>query len=197
MWEFIKYCLLCVLLILTGGGSVPEGVGLKEIIVGAVTTFVLLGLGHGILWLIAAIVNIFRTKNTIIKKINGFYYIFKASYDKSTKNEDICMTYTVKEKKVTKKFINCKVPNYFDEKSNEQYLDVNIIDYYQALFDYAYCILVDIKFQSNFSYALGNEELYILISQHNNNSVERGFNKKLNLLLEIIEKYRNLNEKLI
>ena len=61
MWEFIKYCLYCFGIVISGAfGNNPEGMNLKNIIVGSITMFVLLGLAFGILWLIAVIVNKFR-----------------------------------------------------------------------------------------------------------------------------------------
>lgn len=61
MWEFIKYCLKCLLMSISAAfGNNPEGMNLKNIIVGSITMFVLLGLLLGILWLIAVIVNKFR-----------------------------------------------------------------------------------------------------------------------------------------
>ncbi len=61
MWEFIKYCLYCLLMsISVAFGNNPEGMTFKHIIVGSITMFVLLGLVLGILWLIAMVVNKFR-----------------------------------------------------------------------------------------------------------------------------------------
>ena len=61
MWEFIKYCLYCLLMsIPAASGDVPEGMTFKHAIIGSITMFVLLGLALGILWLIAVIVNKFR-----------------------------------------------------------------------------------------------------------------------------------------
>ena len=61
MWEFIKYCLYCLLMAISAAfGNNPEGMTFKHIIVGSITMFVLLGLVLGILWLIARVVNKFR-----------------------------------------------------------------------------------------------------------------------------------------
>ena len=61
MWEFIKYCLYCLLMTIPGAfGYNPDGMTLKNTIVGIITMFVLLGLAVGILWVIAVIVNKFR-----------------------------------------------------------------------------------------------------------------------------------------
>lgn len=61
MWEFIKYCLHCLLMFISAAfGNNPEGMTFKHTIVGIITMFVLLGLVLGILWLRAVIVNKFR-----------------------------------------------------------------------------------------------------------------------------------------
>ena len=61
MWEFIKYCLYCFGIVISAAlGNNPKGMNLKNIIVGSITMFVLLGLALGILWLIVVIVNKFR-----------------------------------------------------------------------------------------------------------------------------------------
>ena len=60
MWEFIKYCLYCMLMGISAAfGNNPE-MTFKDAIVGSVTIFVVLGLVLGILWLIAVIVEKFR-----------------------------------------------------------------------------------------------------------------------------------------
>lgn len=58
MWEFIKYCLICSLIIPAGmfGDPLPEWVSFIDVIVGGITLFVLMGLAFGILWLIRIIV---------------------------------------------------------------------------------------------------------------------------------------------
>ena len=61
MWEFFKYCLYCLGIVISGAfGSNPDGMSLKTTIVGGITLYALLGLVLGILWLIAVIVNKFR-----------------------------------------------------------------------------------------------------------------------------------------
>ena len=61
MWEFIKYCLYCLLMSISAAfGNNPEGMTFKHAIVGIITMFVLLGLVLSILWLIAIVVNKFR-----------------------------------------------------------------------------------------------------------------------------------------
>ena len=61
MWDFIKYCLYCFGIVISGSfGNNPEGMSIKTGIIGIITMFVLLGLALGILWLIAMIVNKFR-----------------------------------------------------------------------------------------------------------------------------------------
>lgn len=63
MWEFIKYCLHCLLMSISAAfGNNPEGMEFNHAIVGIVTMFVLLGLSLGILWLISILVNRFRWK---------------------------------------------------------------------------------------------------------------------------------------
>ena len=60
MWDFIKYCLYCLGIAVSGSmGYNPEGMSLETIIIGVITLFVLGVLGAGILWLISFIVSIF------------------------------------------------------------------------------------------------------------------------------------------
>lgn len=105
----------------------------------------------------------------------------------------INVTYTNEEKHVAKEFIDCKIPDYiydYDwEFNNKHNLDVDTVEYYEALFDYAHCILDDIRLQSNFSFALKNKELFVLINQQNNNFVEKNFSEKVCKLIELIKKY--------
>lgn len=64
MWKFIKYCLYCFGIVISASfGNNPKGMNLKNIIVGSITMYVLLGLALGILWLIGVIVNKFRKQN--------------------------------------------------------------------------------------------------------------------------------------
>ncbi len=61
MLEFIKYCLYCFLMVISAAfGNNPDGMTFKNIIVGIITMFVILGLVLGILWLTAVIINKFR-----------------------------------------------------------------------------------------------------------------------------------------
>ena len=61
MWEFIKYCFYCLGVVISGAsGNNPDGMSIKNIIIGSVTMAALTGLGLGLLWLIVIIVNKFR-----------------------------------------------------------------------------------------------------------------------------------------
>lgn len=61
MWEFIKYCLYCLLMAISAAfGNNPKGMTFKHAMVGIATMYVLTGLALGILWLISVIVNKFR-----------------------------------------------------------------------------------------------------------------------------------------
>ena len=61
MVEFIKYCLYCLGIAVSGSmGYNPEGMSLETIIIGVITWFVLVLLASGILWLISFIVSIFN-----------------------------------------------------------------------------------------------------------------------------------------
>lgn len=63
MWEFIKYCLLCFLMIIAAAfGNNPPGITFKNVIVGIITMFVLIGLLFILLFIIAKIINHFRKK---------------------------------------------------------------------------------------------------------------------------------------
>ena len=57
MWEFIKYCLICSLIVPAGmfGDTLPEGVSFIDVIVGCITWCVLTGLAMGIIWIIGII----------------------------------------------------------------------------------------------------------------------------------------------
>ena len=61
MWEYIKYCLYCLLMSISAAfGNNPEGMTFKHAIVGIVTMFVLLGLTLVFLWIIAMVINKLR-----------------------------------------------------------------------------------------------------------------------------------------
>ena len=61
MWEFIKYCIYCLLMSISAAfGNNPKGMTFKHAIIGSITMFVLVGLSLGILWIIAVIVNKLR-----------------------------------------------------------------------------------------------------------------------------------------
>ncbi len=61
MWEFIKYCFKCLLMAIPASfGDVPEGMTIKDAIVGIITMGVLFALAMGALWLLGVIVNKFR-----------------------------------------------------------------------------------------------------------------------------------------
>ena len=106
------------------------------------------------------------------------------------------MTYTNEEKQIAKNFIECKIPEYiydFDEKFNKKHnLNVDTMEFNEALFDFAHCILADINFESDFAKALTNKELYFLIMQQNNNFNEQDFSDKVSKLFEVIEKHMKL-----
>lgn len=103
------------------------------------------------------------------------------------------MTYIKEEKKIAKEFIECKIPEYiydFDESFNKKFnLTVDTMEYYEALFDLAHCILDDLSLKSNFLIALKNEELKNLIKQQSNNLIEKNFSDKASKLLEVVKKY--------
>ena len=61
MWEFIKYCLICLGKFISAAfGNNPKGMTLKNIIVGGITLYVLVGVYLGSLQLLVIIVNKFR-----------------------------------------------------------------------------------------------------------------------------------------
>ena len=103
------------------------------------------------------------------------------------------MTYTIEEKRVAKDFIDCKIPNYiydYDEEFNKKHnLSVDTMEYYEALFDFAHCIIDGINLESNFSITLKNKEFYFLIKQQNKNFIEQNFCDKASKLFEVIRKY--------
>ena len=62
MWEFIKYCLYCLFMLIPASfGYNPDGMTLKNCLVGAITLFTLLFLTLGILLIITIIVQKVRT----------------------------------------------------------------------------------------------------------------------------------------
>mgnify|MGYP003317193711 CR=1 FL=1 len=61
MWKFIKYCLYCLGIVISGAfGNNPEGLSIKTAIIGSITLFVLLGLALLILYLISLLVTRLR-----------------------------------------------------------------------------------------------------------------------------------------
>lgn len=63
MWEFIKYCLYCFLMIISiAFGHVPKNATLKSMLVGMATTIVLMAIFFGLLWLLGTIIKMFRQK---------------------------------------------------------------------------------------------------------------------------------------
>ncbi len=63
MIEFIKYCCYCFLMVISAAfGNNPEGMNFKDIIVGSITMFGLLGLLLLLLYLVGLIVSRFRRK---------------------------------------------------------------------------------------------------------------------------------------
>ena len=48
MWEFIKYCLICLCKFISAAfGNNPKGMTIKTIIVGGITLYVLVGIYFG------------------------------------------------------------------------------------------------------------------------------------------------------
>ena len=103
------------------------------------------------------------------------------------------MIYTNKEKQAAKNFIDCKIPDFiydYKEEFNKKYnLNVDPMEYYEALFDFAHCILDDISLESKFSITLKSKEFYFLIKQQNENFIEQNFCDQTSKLLEVIGKY--------
>ncbi len=127
------------------------------------------------------------------RKISFAIDVIKEIVIKEQNEQVINVTYTNEEKLIAKEFIDCKIPDYiydYDWEFNKKHnLDVDTIEYYEALFDYAHCILDNIRLQSNFSFALKNKELFVLINKQNNNFVEQNFSEKVCKLIEVIKKY--------
>jgi hypothetical protein len=73
MWDFIKYCLWCLGILISGSqGNNPEGMSLKTGFIGVLTAAVLLALLFLILYLIGIILNKYRRyKNLRKTKINN------------------------------------------------------------------------------------------------------------------------------
>ena len=56
MWEFIKYCLLCMGRVISAAfGNNPPGLTVENAIVGVLTLFVIEAIALGIMWIIAYI----------------------------------------------------------------------------------------------------------------------------------------------
>ncbi len=63
MWEFIKYCLTCLGITISAAfGNNPNGMTLKNAIVGFITLFVLSGLALLVLYLVSLIVKLLKKK---------------------------------------------------------------------------------------------------------------------------------------
>ena len=67
------------------------------------------------------------------------------------------MIYTNNDKKIAKSFLNCPIPESI--KWNELQLSFDAMECYEALFDFAHCILGNYEIYSNFS--CGLEENFI------------------------------------
>ncbi len=73
------------------------------------------------------------------------------------------MKYNVEEKKVAREFIDCKIPECV--RNNEFNLTYDTMEFYEALFDFAYCILNENELFSEFSYSLKSLDFNVLLKK--------------------------------
>ena len=99
------------------------------------------------------------------------------------------MRYTNEEKQIAKNYINCKIPNCI--KNNEFSLEYDSMEYYEALFDFAHCILNDLEFTSAFSNSLEDESFNALMNLIKDCHYEHAFYIKAKSLFHVFKKRKN------
>ena len=97
------------------------------------------------------------------------------------------MKYTDKEKQIAKNFIDCKIPECI--RNNDFNLVYDSMEYYEALFDFAYCILNESELTSVFSTAIMDESFTLLMKSIKEHHNELNFYEKANSLFSIVSKH--------
>lgn len=95
------------------------------------------------------------------------------------------MVYSIEERYIARNFLDCKIPECV--LKNEFELTYDSMEYYEALFDYAHCILGGLELSSLFSYSLKKEEIYNFIKLIKEGEME--FYIRTKQLLFVIEKH--------
>ena len=96
------------------------------------------------------------------------------------------MIYTNKEKQIAEDFLNCKIPSAI--KDNEYALKNDSMEYYEALFDFAHCIVDDHILMSAFAKILEDSEFECFLKKIKVN--EHHFYDKIKNLLVVINKHK-------
>ena len=104
------------------------------------------------------------------------------------------MKYSDEAKHAAKKIIDCKIPKCIKDNSFYPKLKYDTMEYYEALFDFAHCILNGVELSSSFSYTLIDEEFVALLREKKN---EHKFYDEVIIFLEVIKEHiigiRNVN----
>ena len=98
------------------------------------------------------------------------------------------MKYSEKEKLIASDFIKCAIPECI--KWNEFETDIDTMECYEALFDFAYSIIDDLKMSSHFSCSIENGEFLDLIMFMKSNGQEECFCDNVIALFSVIERYK-------
>ena len=99
------------------------------------------------------------------------------------------MDYLDNEKKIAKNFINSKIPEII--KWNKCNLDIDTMECYEALFDYADCILNNLELQTNYCKSLENDKFFNFINELKSLSNDDFYVNAFNLFY-IIKRYKAL-----
>ena len=99
------------------------------------------------------------------------------------------MKYTVDDKIIAENFLHCKIPEPI--KWNEFDIKHDTMECYEALFDFAHCVLDDMIFTSIFEKSLSDDEFSQLLKCMKENKQNEEFCDSALSLLQIYKKYKN------
>ena len=97
------------------------------------------------------------------------------------------MRYSNEEKQVAKDYIDCKIPECI--KNNDFDLEYDCMEYYEALFDFAHCILNELELTSVFSNSLNDESFNVLMKLIKEYYKEENFCDKATSLFLVIKRH--------
>ena len=97
------------------------------------------------------------------------------------------MIYDIEERQIAKAFLDVKIPECI--LNNEFELAYDSMEYYEALFDYAHCILAEFELSSPFSYSLNDEGFHTFIMLIKESFKEMEFYNRTKQLLSVVEKH--------